>query len=153
MLIESEAYDDTNAPPKPEEWGDTVYRHCTFDALDLEGVIFGGIMDGCAFTGCEMYWAFFNVALVAGTRFEDCTFLGASFRGCTFVDCKFVDCAFALDNLGSDCTIDDCTMAACTFERCEWATKVSRPAGKRDITKTRFLGCTQDDCEGFDGMF
>lgn len=151
MLIEDELYDLDNEPHKPVGWGDTVYRRCGFDGLDLEGLIFDGLMEGCSFTSCELYWGLFNVALVAGTRFEGCTFRSSSFRGSTFVDCEFVECTFTLDNLGSDCTIDDCTMAACRFVRCEW---VKKPAvEKRDVTRTRWLGCTQERCTGFEGMF
>lgn len=152
MLIEDEAYDEDNGPHRPGEWRDTVYRRCSFDGLELEGIIFDGVMENCAFTSCELYWAFLNVALIAGTRFEACTFRSASFRGSTFVDCEFVDCTFTLDNLGSDCTIDDSLMAACRFERCEWVAKPARN-GQRDITRTRWLGCSQTACKGFDGMF
>ncbi len=60
-------------------------------------------------------------------------------------------CRFELDNLGGDCTIDDCLMAACRFVDCSWTTRADD--GKRDITRTRWLGCTHERCEGFDGMF
>lgn len=151
MLIEGETFDDDNAPPSPIEWGDTVFRHCTFEEIDLEGVIFGGIMEGCTFSNSEFYWGLFNVALVAGVRFEECRFRSSSFRGSTFVDCTFKECTFELDNLGSDCTIDDCLMAACAFESCTWTIK--QGGDRRDVTRTRWLGCTQRECTGFDGMF
>jgi uncharacterized protein YjbI with pentapeptide repeats len=118
MLIEDELYNADRAPPQAGGWGDSVIRRSTFDALDLEGLSFDGLMEGCVFTSTEIYWGLFNCALVARTRFEACRFRGTSFRGCTFVDCEFVDCAFELDNLGGDCTIDDCTMAACRFVGC-----------------------------------
>jgi uncharacterized protein YjbI with pentapeptide repeats len=171
MLFENEVFDSINAPPAPATWSEHVFRGCTFEGGDLEGIIFGGVMDECTLTGVDLYWAFFNVALVARTRFEDCQFRGASFRGATLVDCTFVRCKFELDNLGSDCTIDDCVIAACAFERCSWIakarsaktapkkskSKTAKPAmdkdSKRDITNSKWLGCTQKGCKGFDGMF
>jgi hypothetical protein len=42
-------------------------------------------------------------------------------------------------------------MAACRFVGCSWVTKAA--ADRRDITRTRWLGCTQERCEGFDGIF
>jgi len=152
MLIEDEAYDATNPPHNPAKWRDTVYRRTSFDGLELEGLMFDGLMEACTFTDCLFYWALFNVAVVVGTRFEECTFSSASLRGSTFVNCEFVGCRFDLDNLGSDCTIDDSLMAACAFERCEWISKPDR-GGSRDITRTRWLGCSMTACRGFDGMF
>ncbi len=110
-----------------------------------------GIVDTCVVTSSLLYWVLFNCALVTRTRFEACRFQSGSFRGCTFVDCEFVDCKFDLDNLGSDCTIDDCLMAASRFAGCTWTMRAGAKA--RDITKTRWLGCTQTDCQGFEGMF
>lgn len=152
MLIEDKLFNEDHAPPSQAiEWGDGVFRRTTFDALELEGLIFDGVMEACVFTSTEFYWGLFNVALIAGTRFESCRFRSTSFRGCTLVDCEFVDCAFELDNLGSDCTIDDCIVAACRFVECTWIRRAG--VATRDITRTRWLGCTQEKCEGFDGMF
>ncbi len=151
MLIEDELYNEDRPPPPPGEWRDCVIRRSTFDALDLEGLSFDGVMEGCAFTSTGFYWGLFNSALVARTRFEACRFPATSFRGCTFVDCAFVDCRFELDNLGGDCTIDDCIMATCRFVGCLWTAKVV--GGTRDITRTRWLGCTHELCKGFEGMF
>ncbi len=151
MLIEDALYTEDFQPPPPRDWRDGVLRRSTFDALNLEGLSFEGVMQDCVFTSTEFYWAFLNTALVAGTRFEACRFRGASFRGCTFVDCAFVDCTFDLDNLGSDCTIDDCLMAACRFIGCRWISKPGRVG--HDITRTRWLGCTQERCEGLAGVF
>jgi uncharacterized protein YjbI with pentapeptide repeats len=151
MLIQDELFDEKHPPPRSDDWRDGVIRRSTFDAVDLEGLSFDGVMEACIITRAEFYWALFNCALVAGTRFESCRFSGASFRGCTFVDCEFVNCAFGLDNLGGDCTIDDCIMAACRFAGCSWTTKAN--GGRRDITRTRWLGCTQERCTGFEGMF
>lgn len=152
MLIEDALYNEDSLPPvRPGDWGDSVVRRTSFDALELEGLIFDGVLENCAFTSIEFYWGLFNVALIAGTRFESCRFRSTSFRSCTLVDCEFVDCAFELDNLGSDCTIDDCLIAATRFVGCTWIKKAGEK--KRDITRTRWIGCTQDKCDGFDGMF
>ena len=129
MLIEDELFNEDHPPPmRPNDWRDRVIRRTTFDALDLEGLSFDGLMQGCVITSTELYWAFFNCAVVVGTRFEACRFPGALFRGCTFVDCDFVECLFDLDNLGGDCTIDDCLMAACRFVDCAWTTKAAMPS-------------------------
>lgn len=152
VLYKDENWDLDQPPPfAPMAWGDNVFRRCGFDALDLEGVMFDGIMDCCTISSCDLYWAFFNVALVSGSRFDGCTFRGASFRGTTFIDCTFVDCAFKLDNLGADCTIDDCLLVSCRFEGCSWVKKGG--ADKRDVTKTRWLDCTMERCTGMKGMF
>ena len=150
MMIEGELYDADNEPPT-SDWRDAVIRRCTFDGLELEGTTFDGLLENCTFTSTELYWVLFNCAVVANTRFEACRFRSASFRGATFVDCQFIDCKFELDNLDSDCTIDDCLMAACSFAGCTWITKPGD--ARRDITKTRWLGCTQKSCKGFDGIF
>lgn len=151
MLIEYEAFNEDHPPPNSGSWGEHVFRGTTFDAPDLEGLNFEGIMEHCVVTSSECYWGLFNTALIANTRFEACRFRGTSFRGCTLVDCEFVDCRFELDNLGGDCTIDDCLVAACRFVGCIWTKKPA--AAKRDITRTRWLGCTKQRCTGFDGMF
>jgi hypothetical protein len=151
MLIEDVLFNEDHPPPRPSEWRDCVIRRSTFDALDLEGLSFDGLMESCVVTSTEFYWGFFNCALVAGTRFEACRFPATSFRGCMFIDCEFVDCRFDLDNIGGDCTIDDCLMAACRFVGCSWVTKAAED--RPDITRTRWLGCTQERCEGFDGIF
>jgi hypothetical protein len=130
MLIEDEFNEDQPPPMRPNDWRDSVIRRTTFDALDLEGLSFDGLMQGCVITSTELYWGFFNCAVVVGTRFEACRFPGASFRGCT---------------------IDDCLMAACRFVDCAWTRKAGDVA--RDITRTRWLGCTQERCTGFEGLF
>ena len=151
MLIQDESFDEDHLPPRSDDWRDCIIRRSTFDAIDLEAVSFDGVMEACIIKSAEFYWTLFNCALVAGTRFERCRFSGTSFRGCTFVDCSFVDCTFGLDNLGGDCTIDDCLMAACRFTGCSWISKAAD--GRRDITRTRWLGCIQDRCTGFERMF
>ncbi len=150
MLHEDTMFDPDNEPAV-DQWRDAVIRRCTFDGLEFEGVTFDGLIEGCSFLSSELYWVLFNVAIVANTRFEACRFRSASFRGTTFVDCEFVECTFDLDNLGSDCTIDDCLMAACRFTRCTWLTKAGDTT--RDITRTRWLGCSATDCDGFDGIW
>ena len=150
MLLEDAHFDVDNVPDVGQ-WRDAVLRRCTFDGLDLEGVTFDGLIEACTFMSTELYWVLFNCTVVVKTRFEACYFRSASFRGATFVDCEFVECSFELDNLGSDCTIDDCLMAACTFERCTWVLKAGD--AKRDVTQTRWLGCTATGCQGFDGLF
>ena len=151
MLIEDAHFNEDQPPPTPWDWRDSVIRRSAFDALELEGLSFDGVMEGCVVTSTEFYWGLFNCALVAGTRFEACRFRSSSFRGCTFVDCAFVDCRFELDNLGSDCTIDDCLMAACRFVGCSWTTR--EDGAPRDITRTRWLGCSQESCTGLEGLF
>lgn len=152
MLIEDEVFNEDNPPPRAfaPEWRDCVLRRTTLDAADLEGLMFDGIMDGCTVTSSEFYWGCFIGALIARTRFEACRFPATSFRGTTFIDCEFVDCRFDLCNMGGDCTIDDCTLAACRFIGCTWVTK--GPDCKPDVTRTRFLACTRERCEGFDGI-
>jgi hypothetical protein len=151
VLIDQDAFDETNPPPSPRDWDESVFRFCTFDSLELEGLSFAGIMQSCTFTSCQFYWGLFNCALLAEVRFVDCSFPSTSFRTVKLVDCTFERCRFELDNLGGDCTISDCLIASTTFDRCHWIAKPSR--GKRDITNTRWLGCTQAACTGFDRMF
>ena len=151
MLIEEETFDESHPPPLPASWGEHVFRFCTFDGLPLEGLSFDGIMQSCTFTGCQFYWGFFNCALLADVRFVDCTFPGASFRSAKLIACTFERCRFELDNLGGDCTIADCLIVATAFDRCHWIAKPDR--GKRDITNTRWLACTQSACRGFEHMF
>ncbi len=151
MLIEDALFNlDHPMPMAAREWGDAVIRRTTFDALDLEGLMFDGLMEGCVVTSSQFYWAFFNTALLARTRFEACRFMGASFRGCLLVDCEFVDCRFELDNIGGDCTIEDCTIAACRFVGCTW---IVRAGDRRDISRTSWLGCAQERCTGLEGLF
>lgn len=151
MVIEDALYNqDHPLPFAPNEWRDGVIRRSIFDALDLEGLSFDGLMEGCVVTSTEFYWGLFNCALVARTRFEACRFRATSFRGCTLVDCEFVDCRFDLDNIGGDCTIDDCLIAACSFVGCAW---IAKPDCQRDITRARWLACTQERCSGLEGLF
>ncbi len=133
----------------PDEWGDAIFRYCTFDAVDDERFNFEGVLQASTFTRCRFYWGLFNTALIDGVRFVDCSFPGTSFRGVRLVDCTFENCRFVLDNLGGDCTIDGSILAACVFDGCVW---VAKPGANRDITDSRFLGCTFRDCRGFDGL-
>jgi len=55
---------------------------------------------------------------------------------------------------GTDLLLGDGTFAsaaACRFIGCTWVTK--GPDCKPDVTRTRFLACTRERCEGFDGIF
>ncbi|MGE0023867.1 MAG: pentapeptide repeat-containing protein [Hyphomicrobium sp.] len=153
MLIEDELFNEDNPPPGAfaPEWRDCVVRRTTFDAIALEGLSFDGVMESCTLTSSDFYWGFFNCALIAKTRFEACVFPATSFRGCTLVECEFIECRFELCNMGGDCTIDDCVIAASRFVGCTWTTK--GPDCKPDVTKTRWLGCTQERCKGFEGIF
>ena len=151
MLFENEAFDGGNPGPPRDDWRDAVFRYCTFDGIDIEGLSIDGILQGCTFTACKFYWGLFNTTLLASVRFLDCTFPGTSFRGVKFIDCEFERCQFVLDNLGGDCTIDDCVIAATTLTNCSWMSKPSR--GKPDITDNIWLGCTQTRCRGFEKVF
>jgi uncharacterized protein YjbI with pentapeptide repeats len=145
MLMEHLTYTDSG----PSQWGEALYRYCTFDGLDNAGLNFTGIMQASTFTRSSFYWGLFNCALLDGVRFVDCTFPGTSFRGVRFMECTFENCRFVLDNMGGDCTIEGSILAACVFDGCVW---VTRPEGKRDITNSQFLGCTFRNCRGFDGL-
>lgn len=152
MLIEDALFNEDC--PLPGDWSDCVVRSTQIDGLVLEGLNFEGIMDRCVVTSTEFYWGTFICALLTRTRFEACRFLGASFRGCTLVGCEFVDCTFALDNLGGDCTLDDCLLASCSFTGSTWIARPGRlDRDGRDITRTRWLACTQSGCTGLEGLF
>lgn len=160
------------------EWGDKVFRYCTFEDLDQDGVGFDGMMAYCTLRRVTLYWGFFNTAVLQNVEFEDCTFPGTSFRGCTFTDCTFTRCRFILDNLGGSCTIDGCVLSGCTFRGCTFehraATAELREPAKsadRDRRKlprhlseaqrppqtiftadNRIHGCTQTGCRGLFGV-
>lgn len=142
MLIEDALfYEDY---PLPGDWSNCVVRSTQIDGLVLEGLTFEGIMDRCVVTSTEFYGGAFIRALLTRTRFEACRFLGASFRVWTF----------ALDNLGGDCTLDDCLLASCSFTGSTWIARPGRlDKDGRDITRTRWLGCTQSACTGLEGLF
>lgn len=151
MLIENATFDRDTPPPAAGNWGEAVFRYCTFENLDLDGLSSDGIIQSCTFTGCQLYWAFFNCTLLAGVRFMDCTFSGASFRTARLIECTFERCNFDLDNLGGDCTFAGCIVVSSSFDRCRWTAKPSR--GSRDITNTRWLDCKQSACQGFERVF
>jgi uncharacterized protein YjbI with pentapeptide repeats len=146
MLVENADIDETY----PRDWGSKVFRYCRFGGVDPEGLNFEGILTYCTLTGCRFYWGLFNCALLAEVRFVDCTFPGTSFRGTSFIACTFERCAFILDNMDGNCTLDNCTLTDCHFIDCTWETA---PESERDITGTRFFGCTMSACRGLDGLF
>lgn len=145
MLIENEEFTGGG----PETWGEAAFRYCTFTGVDHDGINFDGILQGCTLTRCRFYWGFFNTALFDTVRFVDCDFPGASFRSVHMIDCTFDRCRFGLSNLGGGCTIDQCLIAATTFDGCTWTTA---PGKARDITASRFLGCTFPHSRGFEGL-
>ena len=100
------------------DWGDKVFRYCTFEDIDHDGASFDGAMIHCILRRVTLYWGFFNTATLQSVAFEDCIFPGTSFRGCTFTDCTFTRCRFILDNLGGSCTIDGCVLTGCVFSNC-----------------------------------
>lgn len=135
----------------PDEWGEAVFRYCTFDGLHMDGLSFDGAMLWCTFRQSEFYWGFFNTAVLVEVRFQDCIFPGTSFRGCRIIDCTFERCRFALSNLGGDCTVDDCTIAGTTFDDCRFEHK---PGTRQSIftSNNRILACSQRGCTGLDGV-
>lgn len=145
MLIEGQDFTpQSGAPPLT---GEDVFRFCQFDNLDVDGVSFAGMMEGCTFTRGRFYWGLFNTASLIDVRFVDCIFPGTSFRGCRFVRCTFESCRFVLDNLGGSATIDDCSFTECRFERCSFK---RAPQDKSDVVtaSNRFYGCRVTGCEG-----
>jgi uncharacterized protein YjbI with pentapeptide repeats len=144
MLVESSEF--SPGLGLPESWGDTVFRYCTFDALDIDGINFDGLMDSCTIRRSTFYWGLFNTALLHCVRFEHCIFPGTSFRGCSFVDCAFSDCAFILDNLGGSCTVDGCLIAATHFTGCRFEHRESR--ANSIFTRNRVMGSTHVGCTG-----
>lgn len=150
MLIENETYGGTMLPPNATDWGERIFRYCTFDDLSLEGLSHTGILQGCTMTGCDIYWGHFNTALISSVRFLDCRFRGTAFSTAQIIDCTFERCQFTLDNVGGDCTMTKCIVAATMLDNCSWQTKPGKP---RSITSTRFVGCTQQRCRGLEGLF
>lgn len=135
----------------PDEWGDNVFRFCTFDSLDIDGFGFDGAMMGCTVRRSQFYWGFFNTAVLVDLRFQDCVFPGTSFRGCRIIDCTFERCQFTLSNLGGDCTVDDCTIVGTSFLDCRFDHK---PGTRQSIFthNNRIHGCRQMGCSGLDGV-
>lgn len=148
MLFEHQEYNVDAGPPP--EWGDAVFKFCMFEDLDIDGVSFDGEMVSCTLCRVQLYWGFFNVALLANVTFHECVFPGASFRGCHFVECTFKDCRFTLDNLGGACIFDDCTLTECTFSNCSFDPSSRQP--RLFSPSTRLYACTQTNCRGMEGI-
>jgi uncharacterized protein YjbI with pentapeptide repeats len=151
-LVESEVFDAGSGPPS--DWGETVFRYCTFEGLEIDGLSFDGALHSSTLRGLDLYWAFFNTAVVVESRFEDCIFRGASFRGCHFVATTFVRCRFELDNLGGITSFHDTSLTECTFERCRLAHRADRGEGDKSnhFEAVRAFACQLTDCTGFEGL-
>lgn len=115
-LHENFEFQGRNARPPPLQ--DDVFRHCTFDGLDVEGSGFEGVAIGCSFTNSTWYWNFFNTARFVEVEFKNCTFRGCGFAGCIFTQCRFVDCKFVKGNMGGDCSFADCAWYDCRQTNC-----------------------------------
>ena len=145
MLIEGQEFNaKLGAPTLTVE---DVFRFCQFDDLDVDGVSFAGMMEGCTFTRATFYWGFFNTTALIDVRFVDCVFPGTSFRGCRLVECAFVNCRFVLDNLGGSATIDECSFTECRFEGCSFE-RSPRDTGDVVTASNRFYGCQISGCDG-----
>ena len=121
MQIDSETFVGKLAATA--NWEESVYRYCTFDRIEHEGLHVTSAFLDCRFESCDLYWALFNTATFVGVEFKDCVFRGCAFSGCCFVECRFDSCSFENDNLGGSCTFDD----------------------------TRWYGCAQTNSQGLDG--
>ena len=116
MADDGKLFEEVEFSPRKRhlrDWGDKVFRYCTFEDIDYDGASFDGAMIHCMLRRVTLYWGFFNTATLQSVAFEDCVFPGTSFRGCTFTDCTFTRCRFILDNLGGSCTIDGLPSTAC----------------------------------------
>jgi uncharacterized protein YjbI with pentapeptide repeats len=151
-LVESEVFDAQSGPPA--DWGETVFRYCTFERLDIEGLSFDGALLWSTLRGLDLYWPFFNTSIVVETRFEDCTFRGASFRGCRFVATTLLRCRFELDNLGGITSFHDTSFTECTFEGCRLVqpTDNAKAAKTQTFENVRSHACQLTDCTGFEGL-
>ena len=150
MLIEHGEFDRDNRPPL-NQLDDTIFRSCSFANLEIEGSGLDGALIYCTLRDIDWYWGLFNTAIFLCTRFENCTFRGASFMSCRLLECQFIGCHFALDNLGGPCTFEDCSVVECTFDKCKLI--LDSPKGRTVFERTRWYGCTQNDCIGFSGLF
>lgn len=122
MIIDGKEFTNKYSPSKLLTG--EVYRYCTFSSFSVEGPQIEGAFLDCTFSRLDLYWAFFNCAVIVSCKFEDCVFRGASFRGCKVVDSEFLRCRFVLDNLGGSCASSD----------------------------THWYGCTATDCEGWEAL-
>jgi uncharacterized protein YjbI with pentapeptide repeats len=150
VLIEHQEFNRETGPPRSRLWQDAVFRWCNFSQLELEGKMICGALLGCELHEIDWYWGFFNTALLAHTNFKNCIFRGSTFAGSELVRCKFEDCRFVLDNLRGQCTFDRCIVVECTFNRCEI---VKSPRGEAVFVDSRWYGCRQNECSGFEGIF
>jgi uncharacterized protein YjbI with pentapeptide repeats len=151
MLIEHQEFNRENGPSRSSLWEDAVFRRCNFSQLEIDGQMIGGALLGCELRGLDWYWGLFNTALLAHTSFKNCIFRGSSFAGCEFVQCQFDDRQFALDNLRGPCSFEDCMVIESTFNRCEII--VDEQARQICFVNSRWYGCKQNDCSGFEGLF
>jgi uncharacterized protein YjbI with pentapeptide repeats len=145
MMFEGHEFTPRGSAP-PLSGGD-VFRFCQFDDIDIEGVSYSGVMEGCTFTRGRFYWGLLNVASLIDVRFVDCIFPGTSFRGCRLVQCAFENCRFVLDNLGGSATIDDCSFTECSFERCIFQ-RAPQDSGDVITPRNRLYACRISKCEG-----
>lgn len=132
-------------------WGDTVFRHCSFEDIDSDGLNFDGVMIGCTLSRVQAYWGLFNTATIVNVTFQDCVFPGTSFRGCTLVSCTFLRCRFVRDNLGGSCTVDGCMLTECRFEACEFEHRQGRTQSIF-TADNRYYGCKLVACRGLAGV-
>jgi uncharacterized protein YjbI with pentapeptide repeats len=111
MQIDSETY--TGTLVAPARWEESVYRYCTFDCIEHEGLHVTSAFLNCLFESCDLYWALFNTATFVGVEFKNCVFRGCSFSGCCFVECHFDGCSFEIDNLDGPCSFDGTRWYGC----------------------------------------
>ncbi|MCB2017183.1 MAG: pentapeptide repeat-containing protein [Hydrogenophaga sp.] len=109
----------------PSNWEECVYRYCTFERFNEDGLHVTSAFLDCRFESCDLYWALFNTAVLVGVGFKNCVFRGCSFSGCCFVECRFDGCSFENDNLGGPCRFDE----------------------------TRWYGCAQSQSQGLDHVW
>ncbi|MCH9674483.1 MAG: pentapeptide repeat-containing protein [Gammaproteobacteria bacterium] len=116
-LIEHETFASDRSAFQYSDHG--VYRFCMFESFAADGPHVGATYIDCAFSSVDMYWAFFNCAILVSCTFEDCVFRGASFAGCRIIDCRFVRCRFIADSVGGSCTSSDTRWYGCAVTECE----------------------------------
>ena len=100
------------------EWGDRVFRYCTFKGIKIDGGHIDSVFLSCEFHEMYWYWSFFNQALFINTSFTACRFGGVSFADCVFVECEFDHCSLEKNNLGGDCKADNTKFYGCRFDEC-----------------------------------